>query len=245
MRFLMACLAVASITSAIAQTSTAPAQTALAIHPDVVVFLRHHTTGADVVEISMVDADYPAALLTKQVDDLCSRLKVDPIGLQVYTDQLVAGNPKLQFLHATFATAGITGNDGSINLTPLIQAFAGVPAPHTVKGMNVIVDDFTPTAKTIKDYPGPGAIVQGRVDSNPPDVEYQIQLLSQNPSDINIRVGAPPVEQKSRRPADQGGNAILVWSLAILAGLGAAALVYFLVVNRLSGGSSTASVRKP
>jgi hypothetical protein len=242
MRFLMGFLAVALVASAVAQTSAAPPP--LAIHPDLVVFLRRNA-GADVLEISMVDADYPAALLTKQVNDLCARLKVPAIGLQVYTDQMVAGNPKLQFIHATFATSGITHDDGTINLTPLIQAFAGAPAPHTISGMNVIVDDFTPTPKTIKDFPGPGAVVQGRIDSNPPDVEYQIKLLSQNPSDINVQVGAPIVERKPSRPPESGTNTILVWSLTILAGLGASALVYFLVVNRLTRGSGTAAVRKP
>ncbi len=245
MRFLMACLVLALYASTFAQTTAAPVQGALAVHADMVVFLRRHTTGADVMEISMVEADYPASLLTKQVNDLCARLKTPAIGLQVYTDQMVAGDPKLQFLHATFATAGLTSDDGTINLNPLIQAFAGAPAPHTIKGMNVIVDDFTPSPKTIKDFPGPGAVVQGRIDSNPPDVEYQIQLLSQNPSDINVQVGVPIVERKPSRTPERGTNTVLIWSLTVLAGLGASALVYFLVVNRLSSGSGAAAVRKP
>lgn len=246
MRFLTGFLVFGLVTSAGAQTSTAPPapKSAPAIHPDVVVFLRHHSSGADVVEISMVDADYPADLLTKQVNDLCARLNYPPTGLQVYSDQMIAGNPKLQFLHATFATAGLTHEDGTINLTPLIQAFAGAPPPHTIKGMNVIVDDFIPTAKTIKAFPGPGAAIYGRVDSNPPDVEYQIQLLTQNPGDINIQLTGPTVERKPSKVPERGPSAILVWSLTILAGLGTGALVYFLVVARLSGGSSAAAARK-
>lgn len=205
------------------------------IHPQLVAYVRQHSSGANLIELSMVEPDYPPDLLQRQINDLCTRLEYPARGLQVYQEELVANNPNLRFLKATFATGNLTQADGTINLTPLAQAFAGAPAPHTIKGMTVIFDDFMPTKKTLKNYRSPSVSVEGRLDVDPPTVEYQIQLLSQNPSEISVHMEPPPVERTVSQPSQRTTPLGLIWGLIIVAGLAAGALVYFVLIRRPFG----------
>jgi hypothetical protein len=216
-----------------------------AIRPDVVIYVTAGPLGGDIVRVTMVDAGYPSDLLNKQVADLGTRLGVPAKGLQVYTYQMTSANPKLRYLEAYFSTANLTTEDGYANLTPLIQAFAGAPAPNTIKGMEIFYDDFDPPLKGPKHFSSSAVNIVGRIDMNPPQVEYSVQLLSQNPSEINVETTPANVEPKVNQAPVQTGNPVLVWCLILLAGLAAGALVYFLLIKRLSGGSSTSVIRKP
>lgn len=225
-----------------------PAPTAdsefLAVHPDVLIYVHGHPSGVDAVQISMLDAKYPPETLRKQIDDLCTRLNAKPNGLQVYA-YTMENNPKLKFLQAIFAVPGLTDEEGNANLTPLIQAFAGVEAPYTIHGMEVFFDEFDPPIKGPKNFTSNKVIVSGRRDSNPPQVEYAIQLLTQNPSEIKVETKPPVVEPKPKQAPEKNSSPILVWCLILLAGLAASALVYFLLIKRLSGSSATSVLRKP
>jgi len=214
-----------------------------AVRPDVVIYVRGHPTGADIVQISMVDPKYPPAQLQKQVEDLCKRLNYPAQGLQIYTYTMGNG-PNLKFLQASFATTGLTDQDNNANLTPLLQAFAGVQAPFTIKGMEVFYDEFDPPIKGPKNFKSSAVVVTGRRDSNPSQVEYSVQLLSQNPDDLLVSTKPPPVESKVNQVPVQNSTSALLWCLILVAGMAAGALVYFLLTRRLSGRSTTSVLRK-
>lgn len=210
-----------------------------AVRPQVVAYIREHPTGANMVQISMVEPGYPPDLLKSQILDLCRRLKSEPLGLNIYQEELIANQPKLRFLKATFATYGLTDSEGGVNLTPLLQAFAGAPAPNTVKGMVVVLDDFTPVPKkTLRNFSSPAVAIQGRVDENPPAVQYDIQLLTQNPSEINVQAEPERVEKSPVVTTVRRTPSAILWMLIVLAGLSVGALVYFLVSRWYSNSSS-------
>ena len=216
------------------------------VRPQVVVYIREHQTGANMVEMSMVEPGYPPDLLQKQIMDLCKRLNSQPMGLTIYQEELVANQPNLRFLKATFAVVGLTDMQGGVNLTPLLQAFAGAPAPNTVKGMMVVLDDFVPVPKkTLRNFKSPAVDIQGRVDQNPPAVQYDIQLLSQNPSEINVQAESEKVEKTPVSAPPQKTPSPILWMLIVLAGLCVGALVYFFISRWHSGSSSASIARRP
>ena len=244
MRLSSALLALMLASVAFGQAKPEPIGQQPAVHPDVVIYIRQHSSGANLMEVSMVNPGYPADILRSQIESLCASLDFPARGLIVYNEELVAGNPKLKFLKAAFATSGLTEADGTVNLTPLARAFAGAKAPYTVRGMTVILDEFQPNEKTIKEFHSKAVDLHGRVEENPPAVEYQIALLSQNPGEIDIQNGPPPVEHKVSPQVAPRSNSGLIWALITLAGLSAGSLVYFLVSRRLSGGHVSAATRK-
>jgi len=225
------------------QPLSAAPTTSDVVRPDVLIYVHGDTTGANVVEVTMVDEHYPADLLQKQITDLGNRLKEQPRGLRIAQFVLNTNNQKV--LQASFGTIGLEDSDGNANLTPLIQAFAGAPAPYTIKGMEVFYDDFNPPIKGPKSFKSDAVTVEGRMDMNPPQVEYSIRLLTQNPSDILVSTKPPKVESKVNRAPVENSNSVLVWCLILVAGMAAGALVYFLLIRRLSGSSSTSVLRKP
>jgi len=226
-----------------APPASTPDRTVQAVHPDVVIFIQSHAA-ADVLKISMVDPNYPEELLKKQIETLCTSLNAPAQNLQVYRYQMGA-NDHLQFLEASFATANLTDSDRWANLTPLIRAFAGVPAPHTIKGMEVFFDEYDPPIVGPKNFSSAAVTISGRVDSSPPEVEYAIQLLKQNPSEISVEKQAKPVESTVKQETPQKSGSVLVWCLILVAGVAAGALVYFLLTRRAVGDPSTPVSRKP
>jgi hypothetical protein len=215
-----------------------------AVRPDVLVYVEGHAAAGEIVQISMVNPDYPAETLKNQVEDLCKRLNSPARGLQVYT-YTMGSNSKLKFLQASFATTGMTDGEGNANLTPLLQALAGVPGPFTIKGVEVFYNGFDPPIKGPKNFTSPAVVITGRRDSSPPQVEYSIQLQSQNASEIQVETKPPTAEPTINQPPVEKSNRVMLWCLILLAGLAGGSLVYFLLIKRLSGSSSTSVLRKP
>jgi hypothetical protein len=236
MRCCLALLMLLSLGIAFSQVQ-APAKNGFpAVRPDVIIYVKGHWTGANVVQISMVEANYPPEMLRKQVEDLCRRLDHPATGLAV-TPYVLDNNPNLKFLQATFGTSGLNDEEGNANLTPLIQAFAGVPAPHTIKGMEIFYSEFDPPIKGPKSFTSPTLRIHGRQDRNPPQVEYAVELLSQNPSELLVETKPSAGEARPLVTPTQNSSPVLLWCLILMAGVAAGALVYFLLVKRLSGRS--------
>ena len=226
--------------AALCQTPQAPAIQANTVRPDAVIYVKHHPLGADLVQITMVNPSYPEDTLKKQSEDLCRRLNFPAQGLSVYS-YTMGDKANLKFVQASFATAGLSDADGNANLTPILQSFAGVPAPYTVKGIEIFYSDFDPPIKGPKSFKSNAVVVSGREDANPPQVEYSVQLLSQNPSDLLVETKPPTVEPTVKQAPVEKSTPVVLWCLILLAGMAAGALVYFLLIKRLSGGSATSS----
>jgi hypothetical protein len=206
------------------------------VRPQIMVLVREHEFGADVVEVSVVEASYPPELLRKQVEALGASLNNTLRGYQDYIVQLDKDKPNLKFLKASFAVDGLVdGKEGTVNLTPIAKAFAGAPKPHTVEGISVMLEHFNASPRTLQAFDSANVSVQGRVQAELSSVEYRIHLHTQDPALISI--GAAPVAQPEKNqvntPADRGFG-IWIWTLVALAGIATGALVYFAVLRRLA-----------
>jgi hypothetical protein len=200
---------------------------------DVIVQVTKHQYGADMFEITAVQPNYPADLLRKQVTAMCDLGGTPARGLAA-GNIAMRGEPGLYSTRATFATNGIIDREkGTLRIGPIVQAFAGAPAPFTVHGMMILFNGEQPTPNVLRTYRTPGIRLQAVALQNPPQVEYRVQLLSQDPKLLQIPE-TPEPEQKplpSASIVQRNGVDWLTW-VALLAGAGAAGfLVYFLMLR--------------
>lgn len=209
-------------------SETAPEDLFMDVRSQVVVRVLEHEIGADMFEVTMVEPDYPPEVLAAQIEDFGRHLGNSLRGFDAYSKQIEDN----QFLSATFAVDGfMDSRTGEVNLQPLIRAFAGTEAPHTVKGMTVILDSFKPTEDTLQTFSSPEVKVQGKIGDEGTGIEYRIQLLSQNPEEIVIDPTQESVEKPVEAPVEPD-RPIWIWAFVGLGGIAAGVLVYFLVSKR-------------
>lgn len=211
----------------------APGNLFSTLRPDVILVVREHPTSAEIVQVTVLAKGYPPELLKSQVDKMASILGSTVRGLRMTRPNL-GTEAEVSFLRGEFATDGlIDRTKGIVRLAPIAKAFAGAPEPYTVKGIKVAFEGERTTKKMIKNYPVEGVVrVEGRASAQPPGIEYQIQLLTQDPALIDIpEEYAQPANQKPVEKPSSSPNGALLIGLFLLAGLALGALVYLALLR--------------
>jgi hypothetical protein len=206
------------------------------VRPDVTFVIREHSTGADMVELTVLASAYPTDLLQRQIDDLGRRLGTPARGLQIYSLSLREDNPDLAFVKATFAIDGLIEREaGIVRLQPLVQAFAGAPDPHTIAGMSVIFDGEMPNPSTVQRFHNDAVSMEGRYNRDLRGLEYVVALRTQDPERLIIpaTVAEARVETPPQPPAPR--TEWLLWTLLALAAVAAGALVYWTLLRVPAG----------
>lgn len=209
------------------------------VRPDLMIVVREHNTGAEMVQVTAVAKDYPAQLLRDQVVNLGRELGIEARGLVINQPKL-GTEASVSFVRAEFAVNGLIERDrGIVRLQPLIRAFCGAPEPHTVRGLKIAFEGERPTSKMHQRLSIPGVLaLEGRASVSPPGIEYQVRLDGQDPGKVEIpdeyvaKANQTPVESPSTAPSRS-----LLIGLFVLAGLGVGALVYLAILR--SGSRST------
>lgn len=207
--------------------------------PDLMIVVRRHASGSDIVDVTTQNGDYPEALLLKQAAALGSYLGSPPSGTRVFPHQ-IGDDDRFRFMKATFAVRGLIDREaGVFHVEPIVRAFAGAPAPNTNHILMIQFEGERPSTNTLRSYyPDSGDVKLEAVASpNALGVEYRIQLLTQDPNRIHIpddrRV--PVVESPKLSPPNQGKGLDLISVVALVAAaLGGGALVYSLLVRTRS-----------
>ena len=189
---------------------------------DVIVTVREDRVGADQVSVGARTAGYPADLLRSQMVALGDRLGHPARGVSVVrASDVVTGRCAVDGL--------IDETNGSLALAPIAQAFAGAPAPYTVRRMLVSFDGVRPGPRTAA-YHTAGATSDlafwGRLVGS--SVEYDVELRSQNPARLVVHE-AEAASRAGTRPASPSGGGrtdLLTIVLFAAAALAAGALVY-------------------
>ena len=204
--------------------------------PDVTVVIREHATSADMVEVTMSRADFPADLLRQQMEYLGSELNSMPRGLDIQKIGLDPTNKDLQFVKARFAVDGILDKAGHrLNLQPLLRAFAGAPEPYTIKHLLIIFDGEKPSARTVKKHVSDAVEAEANFVSAPAEIEYHVTLKSQDRSKITFPDQAPEQKPGAEPSANATGPSMLFIGAIAIAALAVGALVY---LTLLRGGRS-------
>jgi hypothetical protein len=193
--------------------------------------VKEHPTGAEDVEVTVLDGRYPETLLRSQMDELGRRLGTPPRGLIVYRDDVA---PEISFLKATFAVTGLIDRPrGILHLEPIVQAFAGAPAPFTVNGLDVLFENETPNTHTVKAWQGDSAEVEALFQQGAvPMIEYRVKLLTQDRDKISIPSEPTAEAPKVEPPQPKSHSDVLMIVLIAVAALAVGALVYSVLLKR-------------
>lgn len=203
------------------------------VKPDIMVIVREHPTGAEIVQVTALAKGYPTELLKSQLTQLGFNLNASVRGIQMERPNLGTKAP-VSFLRAEFATDGlIDRSKGILRLGPIVKAFAGAPAPYTVQGMKIAFEGEKTTKKMLRDFPSPGIVeIEGRASINPPGIEYQVKLICQEAALIDIPDEyAPPANQKPVPIPSSSPSPLMLVGLFSLAGVALGALVYLALLK--------------
>jgi len=197
--------------------------------PDAVITIRRHAMGADIVTVKLLNAEYPADLLYKQVSQVSPGSKAS-WGVEAFPSgsQMGGGFPTAQFV-----TDGLTDpTSGAVDLQALILPFVGTPAPYTLDTFLISIEDFRPVSgQTLMMHRTDTVYVEGAVRQSPAALDYTVAIASQNPAEIRIPTRFVPVDaatQKESAPAPP----VLRYGFYALTLAAGASLVYFLLRRR-------------
>lgn len=203
------------------------------VAPQVIVNVRKHQMGADMIEVTAASASYPKALLQSQCERMGQLLQSPARGLAVYES---GTEPRFKFIKASFATDGLVDRDhGTINLEAVVKAFLGAPAPHAVRSLLVTLEGEVPVGKqTLQDFSSDTVRLKANVSTFPKGLEYRILALTQDAEKISIpgRYVEPKAPEKPSLKKPSGTPGWLPAALLGVAGLAGGALVYFALSGR-------------
>jgi hypothetical protein len=172
---------------------------------DIIVSVRKSDVGAEYVRIQALDEQYPIELLHAQVEKIGEYNGTQIRGLEVgYEGMGGAG----RILTANFATDQLMDQaSGTLELNAFAKAFAGAPAPHTVKMVGVMFENFKPSETvTVAQWADKGVEVSSAFDTNLNVVEYRIKLNTQNPDQISIPGTIAESANRAETPSNEGLN---------------------------------------
>jgi hypothetical protein len=199
----------------------------------VMLTVKKHQTGADLVDVTVLDTNYPPDLLQKQITAMCAALDAPARGLQVF--RISYGSDKLEFVRASFGTIGLNEGNGRFNLQPIARAFAGGPAPFQISGIDVIFSDERPTEQTVRSLDSTGVRLEARYNEPPAaGTEFRIALRTQDPSAIEIADHYVASEKPApAAPKSSSGalSEVLLWVMFLIAALAIGALVYWALLR--------------
>ncbi|MFN3729951.1 MAG: hypothetical protein ACK4XJ_09595 [Fimbriimonadaceae bacterium] len=201
--------------------------------PQALIRVEKSSLGPDVIEVTMMDPDYPATELRSRLAALETYHGQAPRGLQMYVYEIPGTTPPIRSLRAKFALDGIWREDGTLYLQPLARMLAGVAEPHSIRDAIIIFDGLVPSANTPQSFESKALKLTGQSMQQPPGVEYRLTLLDQNPEQIVIPVDQVATIQTESTPvaSETGLWSWLLIGGIVIAGLSLGALVYFAVLR--------------
>lgn len=203
--------------------------------PTILIYVREHSAGPDLIEISMLQEDYPAELLREQCLKIGKETGSEVRGLEILDYTIPAAKPQ-KFLRASFATDNIIDRpNGHISLNPIVRSFAGAQSPFTIESMTITFWGETPSEKTLRTYSDASVNLAANQLESPAGIEYRVEIKDQNPSKINIPIDPAAAEKNNQlnKPAmRQFVPEWLLWTVLLIVGAGIALLVYFAALKR-------------
>jgi len=199
------------------------------VKPQVMVFIREHATGADLVDVSVTDSEYPPELLKAQAENIAKEIGSPLRGFRQTRETF--GLPGKGSLQATFSVDGLI-QPGETHLLPVVRAFLGAPKPFEITGLSVLLGEVRPTSSTLMAYRSPSVELQGYSDAGRIGTEYRVLIKDQNPANLDIPEKAGDVGGKVVPVVAKTGLDPMVLTLFIVAAIAAGALVYSLASRR-------------
>ena len=222
---------------ATAQTNSASPTSNLdlfaAARPQATVSVTKHRLGADLVEITVLNPQYSAEVLSQQIDSLGKELHSEVRGLTLTKDDYGMGKPEMALPKASFAVDGlIDSTTGELRIGPVARALCGAPSPFTIQDFSLIFTSQKPNASTLQRFRSDAIDVQSQVLSGGFGLEYRIRLFTQDPRAIDIPEGGPANAPKNAIPSNPVSKPnFVLWTLIAVASFATGALVYSLLLR--------------
>lgn len=199
---------------------------------DATVVVTQHPTGAQLVEVTMLDGAFPQEDLRADILDLGNRIGCPPRGLQIYQASLRANDPAMAFVKAKFAVDGLSDSaNGRYRLEPIVRAFATKRTGRAAERLLITFAGDKATSKTLQRWDTDAVQIRGRYIEDPRGLEYFVAIRTSKPDEIVIPDAySPPAAKPEPAPATRPGPILVV--AIVVAGIALAALVYFALVRK-------------
>ena len=163
------------------------------------VVVKKHRVGADLVEITILKPHFSQETLKSLAHDIGKYTRSASRGVQIYQEQVPTGQNGLRFLKASFATDGIiNGEKRFFQLNPIVKAFSVLKEPNQLSRIHVHFPQFAPHENTLKEFRSQAVTVLGKYYQKPAGIEYEIEILQNNPSLVNIPLSVSKSVKKNK-----------------------------------------------
>ncbi|MBX3096860.1 MAG: hypothetical protein KF812_08360 [Fimbriimonadaceae bacterium] len=197
-------------------------------NPDIVMSVRHHPMGADIVTVKLLNAGYPAELLRQQASNVVCAGK-PAWGIEVFE----SGSAEAAgFTTGQFIVERVSSPSGAVELASLVRPFLGAPSPYTLDTFVINIEEFKPIAgKTLMTHRTDTVYVEGVERASPAALEYTIAVSSQDPFEVSIPSVFVPIAEANEGKSGTSPDFLRYAFYALTLGAGAS-LVYFLLRRR-------------
>lgn len=199
------------------------------VRPDITVVVKPHLTGANMVEITMLNPNYPPELLNERILQLGRNLGAETRGVVTGKYPLSGNDPKMVFVKGMFSINGLMdSNSNTMRIEPFLKAFVGDPEPLQIKGFSLLFEGIRPNERTVKSFKIESVLnAEARILNSPkPAIEYRIEVIAKKPDQIEFPDRLPEPKPAQIPSHSDDGFPIVGWVGIGAAALGAGALVY-------------------
>jgi hypothetical protein len=194
--------------------------------PDLLIVIREHPGGADVIEVKAVSKAITAPELEASILELGKQIGVPPRAVRIYTNKLDT-NVKQSYIEASFGIDGVVEPD-KIRLNALAQSFMG----PKVRALGIVIENRGVTSETVASYQSTNIEATGQYLPGSIGLEYRIRAIAADPDKFDIpdsRSEAARV-QKPKSERNAGFDPSLIALIAVAA-VALGALVYSLLLR--------------
>ncbi len=200
----------------------------LTVRPDITVVVKAHATGANMVEITVLNPNYPPELLHERILQLGRNLGTEARGIVTGKYPLSGNDPKMVFVKGMFSINGLMdSNSNTMRIEPFLKAFVGDPEPLQIKGFSMLFEGIRPNERTVRTFETQALRAEARILNSPkPAIEYRIEVLAKRPDQIEFPDRLPEPKPVQIPSHSDDGFPFVGWIGIGAAALGAGALVY-------------------
>lgn len=220
--------------------SIAPAQeNSSAPPPQMLLQVAKYQQIAEMVTITMLDANYSQQQLRQQIDALSTELGVPPRGLSVFDQSMgLSDGNSTKFVRASFATNGlIIDSPLGLNIQAIARAFAPTGKGKPLQCIRVQFMNVQPDTSTLHDFSIPETLDVHHVKDSADVLAYEIVFKSgaNKPIEIPLRIESNPVTKTDagKNNSNSAGFSLTALIAILAGGLILGGLVYFLVLKAL------------
>lgn len=230
MRFGIFVLVACLVPFAFGQSETGPTETPFATPPQVFVTVSKDQMGADLVRVTVRDANYNPALLQFQCNTIGKFANGNARGIEIKSRSLgsESGGSVVQ---ATFACDNLIDvKNDRLNIDAIVKGFLGSTSPM-VSSFLIQFEGELISNNSIQRYVDDTVMLEGRALTDPDGIEYRVEVLTQDTRAIQIPGSLAEMPESQAKPQSKSSLNPIVIPILAIGVLAAGALVYFALLK--------------